>query len=395
MFLYYLKKNLKFKILFLFLLIFVVFFTLNFRCYTYAIGVSARHGAIVIDSLTGEVLFEQDADQIAPIASTTKIVSTMVVLENAKNLDEPFVIDSSVINVEGTSMGLREGYVVTLRDLCYGMMLASGNDAANAAAIRVAGSVDGFVKMMNDRAKQLGCKYTVFKTPSGLDSEEQKSKRRHKIDLDDALKLPHSTARELAMLTREAMKNEIFREICSTKKITLKFGNPALEQTYCERTFYNHNKLLNQLKGICCGVKTGFTKNAGRCLVSAGRKNGVELIAVVLNDHDDWFDSKNLLNYCFSKFKKYKFNLDVSDLKLKVLSESKNKIKLKLEQPLELSLTDKVAGESSKRLKCKLNFFEYNFAPIRAGEKLGHAEYYLDDQYVGKVNLLADENVLS
>lgn len=382
------KKFLKCKFLCVILLIFAVLFKFNFSCY--ALAVDAQNGAILIDAMTGEVLFEQSADKIAPIASTTKIVSTMVVLENAADLDEEFEVDFSATQVEGTSMGLCAGDVVTLRDLCYGMMLASGNDAANAAAIKVAGTVENFVRMMNEKAMQLGCENTVFRTPSGLDSEGEKPKGRGNLSSDDILNMPHSTARELAILTREAMKNETFKEICALKKVDLYFGNPPIKHT-----FYNHNKLLKMYKDVCCGVKTGFTKNAGRCLVSAGRENGIELIAVVLNDESDWLDSRQLLDYGFSKFHEYEINYDVSNLKVKVLGELTNEIKVQPEEQFKIFLTETVKKAASNRIKVKVDLPEYQFAPINADDCLGELEYYLDGNFLGYVNLVASEDVLS
>ena len=364
-------------------LAFVFAFNFNFNLYCFSLSVSAKNGAILIDSLTGDVLFEQNADKIAPIASTTKIISTMVVLENCTNLDEPFVVDSKAIQVEGTSMGLQPGDVVTMRDLCYGMMLMSGNDAANAAAVRVAGSVEAFVKLMNDKAKNLGLKNTLFRTPSGLDDVGGTLKKnRNSISREDILKtkMPHSTARELAILTREAMKNTTFKEICASKKAKLCFGNPPYE-----RTLFNHNKLLKFLNGSCCGVKTGFTSNAGRCLVSAARKNGVELIAVVLNDSDDWEDSKNLLNYGFSKFEEYELQHKFPKVKPIVFGGTESEVSVEVERPVKVFLTKSMA----KRVNMKIKASNFNFAPIKRSEKLGEVEYYLGEEPIGKANLVS------
>ena len=377
---------------------FIVFLTVIFVfCFSYdsflsaaygdeeiALSTKAKNGAILIDSFSGEVLFEQDADRIAPVASTTKILSTLIVLENYKNLDEPFVVDSDAINVEGTSMGLKVGDVVTMRDLCYGMMLASGNDAANAAAVRVAGSVENFVKLMNDRVKKLGLKNTYFKTPSGLDVDGCVSKKKLRISAhkhkEDALKMPHSTARDLSVITREAMKNSVFREICATRRAKLSFGNPV-----CEHVIVNHNKLLNnrlvgEFDATCCGVKTGFTKKAGRCLVSAAKKNGVELIAVVLNDYDDWLDSSNLFKYGFSQFKEIEVKPDVSKVKQVVFNNFENEVNMKLKNPIKIFLTNSM----KKRLQIKIKADKFQFAPVKKGEEIGEVVCYVDEKVVGK-----------
>lgn len=380
-------KNRKNYFIFTLAFLFIIFFNLGTRAESVSVGVdkefslSAKNGAILIDSFTGDVLFEKNADKLAPVASTTKIIATMVVLERANNLDEPFVVDPESINVEGTSMGLKEGDIVTLRDLCYGMMLSSGNDAANAAAVRIAGSVKAFVKLMNDKAKELGLKNTFFVTPSGLDDVAgvSKNKKAENLTREDILKLPHSTARDMAVLTREAMKNPVFKKICSAKKVELFFGNPPYR-----RFLRNHNKLLRFFKPCCCGVKTGFTDKSGRCLVSAARKNGVELIAVVLNDKKDWDDSEDLLVYGFSKFKEYELPHDFTEVKPVILDDDEHEVSVKIEKPVKEHLTNSM----KKRLKTKVKVSKLNFPPIESGEKIGEVDYYLDDKLLRKSNLV-------
>lgn len=347
-------------------------------------GVSARKGAILIDSRTGDVLYEQNADQLALIASLTKIFTTSIVLERCENLDEKFVVDSKAIQVEGTSMGLRPGDVVTMRDLCYGMMLASGNDAANAAAVRLCGSIPAFVDLMNATVKELGLKNTIFKTPSGLDCDPSDGSRIVK----DISKFPHSTAREVALFIRKAFKNEIFKEICSLKKVRLKFGNPP-----AARTIYNHNKLLRLYDEACCGVKTGFTKKAGRCLASAARKDGVELIAVVLNDPNDWDDSKRLLKYGFSQFREYDLPNDFSHIRPQVLCEDESELKVRLKEPVRMFLTKKMTD--TRRLTTKVRYVSsLFFAPVYKGEKVGEVEYYLDEKLIKKSDLVSSVEIL-
>ncbi|MDE7278802.1 MAG: D-alanyl-D-alanine carboxypeptidase [Oscillospiraceae bacterium] len=221
-------------------------------------GLSAK-AAILIDAQTGTVIAEKNERQRLPMASTTKIMSALLLLESG-DLDTQFKVDNNAIMVEGSSMGLCEDDIVTKRTLCYGMLLPSGNDAANQTAVMLAGSTEKFAEMMNSRAKEIGLEDTNFVTPSGLHDENH-----------------YSTAYDMAVLTREALKNEDFREICGTKRAKLKFGNPPYE-----RWLVNTNKLLT-MYDACIGVKTGFTDEAGRCLVSAAEKNGVTLICVTLN----------------------------------------------------------------------------------------------------------------
>ncbi|MCX7658505.1 MAG: D-alanyl-D-alanine carboxypeptidase, partial [Oscillospiraceae bacterium] len=217
------------------------------------VSVSAA-SAVLIEAQTGKVLYAKNENEKRPMASTTKIMTALICLESG-NLDEQFVVDSSAIKVEGSSMGLVEGDIVTKRSLCIGMLLPSGNDAANAAAIKIAGSFEKFAEMMNERAVKIGMLNTHFVTPSGLDADGH-----------------YSTAYDMALLAREALKNPDFKAICSQKNIKLSYGNPPYD-----RWLKNTNKLLTYYNG-CIGVKTGFTDAAGRCLVSATERNGVCLI---------------------------------------------------------------------------------------------------------------------
>lgn len=330
--------------------------------------IHAQNGAILIACDTGAVFYEQDADKIAPMASTTKIMSTMLALES-KNLDEIFVVDSNAIKVEGSSMGLREGDMVTLRDLCYGMMLPSGNDAANAAAVRVSGSIDKFVKKMNSKAKEIGMKNTHFCTPSGLDTADPNEH--------------HSTARDMAVLVKKAMENPDFCDICSQYSKQLCYGNPPYN-----RTLYNHNKLLKSYEGAC-GVKTGFTKKAGRCLVSAAQKDGVKLIAVVLKDYADWNDSKALFDYGFSKMSLVNLPNDFSDISLTAVGSQDEKFGVKSDVPPKTSITN----DDINKVKITIKTDPFYYAPIKEGSNVGEAVYSIDNNILCKVNLYADKNI--
>lgn len=240
-----------------------------------SVSVSAA-SCVVMEAVTGAVLYEKNAREERPMASTTKIMTALLCLESG-DLDREFSVDSDAIHVEGSSMGLVEGDRVTKRALCYGMLLPSGNDAAGAAAVELAGSYAAFAQQMNQRAEQLGMTQTHFVTPSGLH--------------DDA---HYTTAYDMALLTAAALQNEIFREICSQEKAQVSFGNPPYD-----RWLSNSNKLLSMDDSII-GVKTGFTDEAGRCLVSAAVRDGVTLICVTLNDPNDWQDHLALYDSCFS-----------------------------------------------------------------------------------------------
>ena len=228
--------------------------------------------AILIDADTGRILYAKNADSRSLIASTTKIMTAIVVLEHC-DLDTVYEIPQQATNIEGSSIYLQAGERLTIRELLYGMMLHSGNDAAVALALACSDSVAEFVDLMNLKAQQLGLHQTHFENPSGLDGEAH-----------------YSTAADLARMTRFALKNPDFAEIVSTKSIQIG-----------DRCLTNHNKLLWSLDGAI-GVKTGYTKAAGRILVSAAERNGRRLIAVTISDGNDWADHKALYEYGFAQY---------------------------------------------------------------------------------------------
>lgn len=246
--------------------------------YAEDIEVSAK-AAVVVSADTGEIIYSKNSGEKLPMASTTKIMSALLCLESG-DLYEPFTVDTDAIRVEGSSMGLQEGDTVTKYALACGMLLPSGNDGANAAAVKIAGSLEGFAELMNDRAQKLGLTKTYFVTPSGLEGEGH-----------------GSSAEDMAILAAEALKNDLFREICSSQTMKLEYGNPPYT-----RWLKNTNKLLSMYDGTY-GVKTGFTDEAGRCLVSACEREGKRLICVTLNAPDDWNDHMKLYDNCFKKVK--------------------------------------------------------------------------------------------
>lgn len=233
--------------------------------------ISAK-SAILVDADSGRVLFEKNADERSLIASTTKIMTGLLVGE-AGGLEREVSVPPEAAGVEGSSLYLKAGERITVKELLYGLMLRSGNDAAVALAIATAGSVDAFVEDMNEKARALGMEHTHFENPNGLDGEEH-----------------FSTARDLATLCVHAMENETFRTVVSSKSFT--------EHS---RSFTNHNKLLWRVEGAD-GVKTGYTKKAGRILAGSATRGGQRLICVTISDPDDWRDQQALLDYGFSEF---------------------------------------------------------------------------------------------
>ncbi|MDO5400457.1 MAG: D-alanyl-D-alanine carboxypeptidase family protein [Eubacteriales bacterium] len=234
-------------------------------------AVSAEH-AYVVDALSGRVLFERSAGERSLIASTTKMMTALLVCEQCNVLDR-MRIPREAVGIEGSSMYLQEGEVLTLQELLYGLMLSSGNDAAVALAIYCGGTVEGFAQLMNDKARLLGMTDTHFENPNGLDSPGH-----------------YSTARDLAKLAVYAMKDPIFAKTVSAKSV--KVG---------DRYLTNHNKLLWRVEGAD-GVKTGYTKAAGRILVSSAMRQGRRIVAVTINAPDDWNDHARLLEEGFSRY---------------------------------------------------------------------------------------------
>ncbi len=242
-------------------------------------SVSAE-SAILIDATYGVVLYEKNADAILPMASTTKIMTALTAL-SSMDPQTRITISPEAIGVEGSSIYLVEGEVLTLEELLYALLLESANDAAVAIALAIDGSVEAFADRMNRMARDLGLQNTHFENPHGLDGETH-----------------YTTAHELAIITKRAMQSELFCTMIATKKKTI--SHPAEGQA---RLLCNHNRLLSSYEGAI-GVKTGYTKKSGRCLVSAAERDGVRLIAVTLNAPNDWQDHEAMLDYGFSRMER-------------------------------------------------------------------------------------------
>ena len=246
-------------------------------------GVNTRAKSSVLYSPdTNSFLHQNNSNQRLPMASTTKIVTALIAIETL-DPDEIIRVPKEAVGVEGSSLYLKEDDELTVKDLIYSVLLQSANDAATALALCISGNIDDFAVKMTERAHEIGALNTEFQNPHGLDDEEH-----------------YTTAHDLALIAAEALKNETFKKISSTYKYSFKIGDET-------RTVVNHNKLLRIYDG-CIGVKTGFTKKSGRCLVSAAERDGVTLVAVTLNDPDDWADHKNMLDNGFSKLESV--NLD-------------------------------------------------------------------------------------
>lgn len=326
-------------------------------------GISAK-AYILIEAQTGTVIASRNEHEMLPMASTTKIMTTLLLLESGE-LDKEFSVDNDAIMVEGSSMGLCEDDIVTKLALCYGMMLPSGNDAANQTAVLLAGNIEKFAEMMNMRASEIGLKNTNFVTPSGLHHNSH-----------------YSTAYDMAMLTREALKNKLFKEICGTQHATVKFGNPPYE-----RCLVNTNKLLH-MYDYCIGVKTGFTDEAGRCLVSTAEKDGVSLICVTLNAPDDWNDHIELYDYGFSITEMKPIDYDYSKLLISVAGGKKEVLSV---LP-EIKPMCAVINGKCKELSSEVLLEKFLYAPVSAGQSVGKINFYLENKLVFSTKLIANEN---
>ncbi|WP_283607431.1 D-alanyl-D-alanine carboxypeptidase family protein [Faecalispora anaeroviscerum] len=327
--------------------------------------VSAR-AAVLIDADSGKILFAKQESLQLPMASTTKIMTALLALEQAEVKDPVVTVTDEMVRVEGSSMGLMPGNKLHLSDLAVGMLMVSGNDAANTAAIAMAGSAAKFAELMNARAQEIGMKNTHFVTPSGLDSA-----------------MHYSTAYDMALLGAEALNNSRFAGIVSQKQMTVKFINP--EQTI---SYGNHNRLLS-LYPDSIGIKTGFTKKAGRCLVSAAQRDGVRLVAVTLNAPNDWDDHSKLFNYGFAKL--HSFTPDTAALRytLPVVGGTAETVSIVPGTADSISLTD----DEIARMKQQVELPRFVYAPIREGEMLGTVSYLLDGKVILEVPLLAEQVV--
>lgn len=342
-------------------------------CFTFCAAVKAEEYLSVSVSASAYVLYCTDNSQVLAgsdinkklgMASTTKIMTALLTLEEAQYSDK-VVEFTEEMTAEGSSMYLKKGDRVRLSDLAAGMMTVSGNDAANAAAVAIGGSKEGFAALMDKRAEEIGMKNTNFVTPSGLSDPEH-----------------YSTAYDMALLMAEAMKNEAFAELTKLKSVTVDFVYPEGQQV----TYYNHNKLLSQY-AYCTGGKTGYTINTGRCLVTSAQHNGLNLIAVTLNDRNDWADHKALYEKGFAAYKSVGDFEDVS-YNLPVAGSDKEYVQV------TASFASKavVKTDEAERIRCRVYLPPLVFAPVSKGDIVGRVVYTLDSSVVLEYELVAQES---
>ena len=352
---------------------FIAFLTAAFLCLPAlhpvsaeeTLSVSAR-AAVLMDASTGRILFSVNPDEKLAMASTTKIMTALLALEEAEKENKAVKITREMIQVEGSSMGLKEGNVLSLKDLTAGLLAVSGNDAANSVAIAVSGSKQAFADRMNQKARELGMENTHFVTPSGLDDEEH-----------------YSTARDMAILACHALENEEFAAIVSQPTIRVTYQSP--DQSY---VLTNHNKLLRMYEG-CIGVKTGFTKKAGRCLVSAAERDGVRLIAVTLNAPDDWNDHMAMFEYGFSQMSVFTPDESAYRLPIAVVGGEASSVSVRGETGEAVNLLK----EEEDSLIRKVELPRFVYAGVEKGQIRGRVVYCLGEKKVASVPLRAENAV--
>ena len=323
---------------------------------------SARSAVLYVPE-TKDFLYLKNPDERLPMASTTKIMTALVAIESCQ-LNEYVTVDHSAVGIEGSSAYLKEGEVLTVEQLLYALMLQSANDAATALAIHISGSIEEFASVMTERAKQLGAINTSFTNSHGLDDEQH-----------------YTTARDLALIAAEALSNECFLQIVSTTK-------KSFDTELTRRTFINHNKLLWRYEG-CIGVKTGYTKRSGRCLVGAAEKNGLKLISVTLDAPNDWADHSAMLDYGFDTLEKITL-VDSGELEylIPVIGG--------INTTLKVTNTDSarvILPCSDNKVSSRLSLSRFAVAPVNKGDIFGEMVYTVNGKEYARVKLIATEDI--
>lgn len=341
-----------FLLLYILVLSIILLFLINIPITPITSDATSAKAMCVMEVGSKRVLNKYNEQTKLPMASTTKIMTAITAIENCDDLDKEFEISPKAVGISGTSLYLRKGEVMTTRDLLYGLMLISGNDASVAIGEHISGSSKKFIELMNKTATKIGAMNTHFDNTHGLDSETH-----------------YTSAYDLALITSYAMSNDIFKEIVSTqnKKITNTDGKV--------RYLKNKNKLLARLDG-CCGVKTGFTNDAGRCLVSSCERNGMTVVCVVLNCGPMFEESEQLIEKAFNEYQLFDLTKNYSfENYINVLNGRTDKVligtKEKFLYPLKVEELSKVD-------------YVYNIqnnieAPVNEGDEIGDIKIFIDN----------------
>lgn len=321
--------------------------------------------AAILMSADGDVLYSKNADARLPMASTTKIMTALVVSEHT-NPEQVITVPAEAVGVEGSSAYLIRSEQLTVKDLLYALLLQSANDAAETLAVAVGGSVEGFAALMNEKAAELGLVNTHFTNPHGLDDEAH-----------------YTSAADLAVIAAGALENETLSEIMATKQYV------STSLSGITRYFTNHNRLLWSYEGAI-GMKTGYTMRTGRCLVSAARRDGLTLIAVTLRDPSDWQDHKRMLDYGFSRYEKVKLAApgQISD-ELPLIGGTSDRVRVSNRDAIELWLPKGTA----QTVQIVIERRDFDFAPIPAQKACGRAVFLRDGREIGSLPLYAEQEV--
>ena len=358
-----------------FIMFFLVFFILSNNIVfandkENSINVDAQ-SAILMDYKTGRVLYSKNADDPLAMASTTKIMTAIIAIENG-NLEDTVKVSKNATKAPPVKINLKENEEIKLKDLLYALMLQSSNDAAVAIAEHISGSVEIFCDNMTKKAKELGAKDTVFRTPNGLDSLDH-----------------HSTAYDMAVITRYALNNKQFMDIINKKQVSFKTNMSNYD-------IINKNRLLSEYEGAN-GVKTGYTGKAGHCFVGSATQNDMTLISVVLasgwgekGKKQKWVDTKNILNYGFNNFS-YESILSQNDCldTISVIKGEKDNMPLYYEKDIILPLSK----DEKEKISIKLDYIKSLQAPVKKDEKVGVANIYINDNLITQTNILTKEDI--
>lgn len=361
-------KRILFSLFFVFIFV-VIAFSSSVTSSAFASNTpyTSAKSMVVIETKNNNILYSKNENAKLPMASTTKIVTAITVIDNCKDLDELVIIPKEATHVEGSSIYLKENEELSIRELLYGLMLQSGNDSAVALALHVGGTIDNFCVLMNQTAKKCNAKDTNFKNPHGLDNSEH-----------------YTTAYDLAKITSYALKNDDFRDIVSCKKYVTK----EKEKT-TKRTLINKNKLLNSLDG-CIGVKTGYTSRAGRCLVSACLRDNLETVCVVLNCGPMFEESASLLNLANKEYENYVVFPDYNYVS-NITVENGEVGDVKVYSKTGLSLV--IRRNTASLVRVEYDYPNLIKAPVLKDQVVGTVKVFYENNLVFEENLFTIEAV--
>lgn len=316
--------------------------------------------AVVYEPESGMVLYEKDGDTPRPMASTTKLMTGLLAAERL-SADQKVTVPAAALPVEGSQIGLKAGDTLTVEDLLTGLLLSSGNDTANVLALQMAEDLPGFARLMNERAAELGMKHSTFVTPSGLDAGEHSA-----------------SARDMAVLGAAVLEQPLLARLCASKNSTLAINGHKI-------TVRNHNKLLQKYDG-CIGLKTGFTKKSGRCLVSAAQRDGVTLVVATLNGGDYWNDHMALYAHGFAQVERCAVP-QVKSMTCSVAGGTEQQVMVMAHLP------EAVTVRRGEKVTCKMELPRFLWAPVEAGEQVGRVICQAGDRRIGEYPLTVAASV--